>query len=116
MLDQHGFVSECNSVNIFMIKDGKVFTPTPDNCLPGITRGLVLEIARENGIKAEERNLSVTEFYNADEVFTTGTMGELVKVTEIDCRQVFNRFGDSVFARLQEYFKKQTDIFGEIIK
>jgi branched-chain amino acid aminotransferase len=116
MLDQHGFVSECNSVNIFMIKNGKVFTPTPDNCLPGITRGLVLEIARENGIKAEERNLSVTEFYNADEVFTTGTMGELVKVTEIDGRQVINRFGDSVFKRLKEYFGKQTEIFGEIIK
>jgi branched-chain amino acid aminotransferase len=113
MLDQHGFVSECNSVNIFMIKNGKVYTPYPDNCLPGITRGLVIDIARENGIKVEERNLTVTEFYNADEVFTTGTMGELVKVVKIDGRVIKNRFGDSVFARLKEYFGKQTEIFGE---
>lgn len=88
MLDLNGFVAETNATNLFMIKAGKVFTPTAEACLPGITRSLVLEICRKADVDAIEKNISVTEFYNADLVFTTGTMGELTMVYEIDGRKI----------------------------
>ena len=88
MLDEHGFVSELNDTNIFMVKNGKLYTPHADNCLPGITRGLVMQIARDKGVDIFEKNLSLTEFYTAHEVFATGTMGELTPVHEIDGRVI----------------------------
>jgi len=88
MLDKDGFVAETNATNLFMVKNGHLLTPFPTACLPGITRKTVLEIARELNIPAAEHNLSVTDFYNADEVFTTGTMGELTPVVEIDQRTI----------------------------
>src|SRR5690606_38243721 len=88
MLDANGFVAELNDTNLFMVKDGVVLTPPPDACLAGITRGLVIELCRQAEIPVVERNLSLTEFYNADEVFATGTMGELTPVREIDGRPV----------------------------
>jgi branched-chain amino acid aminotransferase len=106
MLDHQGFVAELNDTNLFMVKNGKVFTPYADACLHGITRGLVLEICRENHIPSEEKNLSLTEFYNADEVFATGTMGELTPVLEIDGRKIMNRSGQKVLARLQTLFRE----------
>lgn len=86
MLDVEGFVAETNACNIFFVKKGVVFTPFGDACLPGITRSKVLEIANENGIKAEERRVSIAAMYAADEVFITGTMGELTPIVEIDGR------------------------------
>ena len=69
MLDNLGFISEMNGTNIFMVKNGTLLTPTADACLHGITRGLVIELARANGIVVEERNISLTELYAADEAF-----------------------------------------------
>ena len=87
MLDNDGFVSETNATNIFMIKNGKIFTPTADSCLPGITRQCVIDLVKEmTGNVVIEKRLSLTEFYTADEVFTTGTMGELSPVIQIDGR------------------------------
>lgn len=91
MLDANGFVAELNATNIFMVKNGILYTPHADACLNGITRGMVLELAKENSIEAIERNLSLSEFYNADEVFASGTMGELTPVVEIDGRKIENR-------------------------
>lgn len=71
-----------------MVRDGVLVTPSSDAALPGITRALVLELAAANGIETVVRNVSLSELYNADEVFTTGTMGELAHVTEIDGRQI----------------------------
>ena len=88
MLDDAGFVSELNDTNLFMIKDGTLFTPHADACLPGITRSLAMELASKQGITVIEKNLSLVEFYNADEVFATGTMGELTPVLEIDGRTI----------------------------
>jgi branched-chain amino acid aminotransferase len=104
MLDDHGFVSELNDVNIFMVKDGVVFTPHADSCLHGITRGLTLELCQELSIPAVEKNLSLTEFYSADEVFGSGTMGELTPVVEMDGRKIVNRSGKNVLKRIQEKF------------
>ena len=108
MLDKDGFVAEANGVNLFCIRRGEVLTPLPDACLPGITRGLVLEICRNLEIPCRERNLSLAEFYSADEVFTTGTMGELTRVEEIDGRAIRNRFGSSVLDAIATEFRNRT--------
>jgi branched-chain amino acid aminotransferase len=86
MLDLNGFVSETNDTNVFIVKDGQVLTPFADACLPGLTRKLILKLCGDEGIPVCEKNLSITEMYNADEVFTTGTMGELTPVLAIDGR------------------------------
>ena len=111
MLDLDGFVAETNATNIFMIKNGVVITPYPKACLPGITRGLIIEICKNNNIPIVEQDISVTELYNADEVFTTGTMGELAKVNEIDKRLIENKGG--VLAQLQSLFRKLTEVEGD---
>jgi len=88
MLDAQGFASELNGTNIFMVRDGVVHTPTADACLPGITRGLLIKLCKEHNIECRERNISLTELYSADEVFCSGTMGELTPITEIDGRSI----------------------------
>ena len=107
MLDLNGFVAETNATNIFMIKNGIVFTPFPTACLPGITRALIIELCNKNNIQIIEKDISVTELYNADEVFTTGTMGELAKVVEIDKRKIKNK--GKVLVNLQSIFRKLTE-------
>ena len=107
MLDLDGFVAETNSTNIFMIKDGVVFTPFAKACLPGITRGLIFEICKRNNIPISEQDISLTQLYNADEVFTTGTMGELARVIEIDRRKIENKGG--VLVQIQALFKIMTE-------
>jgi len=111
MLDLDGFVSETNATNIFMIKNGLVITPFPKACLPGITRSLIIEICKNNNIPIVEQDISVTELYNADEVFTTGTMGELARVNEIDNRKIENKGG--VLMQLQSLFRRLTEVEGE---
>ena len=88
MLDLNGFVSETNATNVFLIKRGALLTPHADSCLPGITRGVVIQIARAEGIPLGERNISLAEVYTAGEMFTTGTMGELSPVLEVDGRRI----------------------------
>jgi len=112
MLDQNGFVSEINATNIYKSRNGTLFTPHADNCLPGITRGLVLEMSRKLNIPTIERNLSLSEFYTADEVFATGTMGELTTVYEIDGRAIINK-SEGIFGRLQAAFRARTEEEGE---
>jgi branched-chain amino acid aminotransferase len=101
MLDLNGFVSETNDTNLFMVRGGTVCTPHADACLPGLTRQMVLDICREHAIPAEERNLSLTELYTADEVFTSGTMGELTPVLEADGRVIGNGVAGDLTRRLQ---------------
>ncbi len=115
MLDLNGYVSEANGVNLFMIKNGTVFTPHADSCLPGITRATVLRLCGENGIPAIERNISITEFYTADEVFTTGTMGELTRVDEIDGRKILNKNNSTLLEKLNGYFEALTKVEGEAL-
>lgn len=90
MLDHHGFAAELNGTNIFMAHKGILYTPFASACLPGITRGLIIEIAQEIGLGCKEKNLSLTELYSADEVFCTGTMGELTPIKSIDDRLIEN--------------------------
>ena len=88
MLDDRGFVAELNGSNIFMIQQGKVYTPFAHACLPGITRNTVMELCKDNDIQPIEADLSLSQFMNAEGVFATGTMGELTPVVEIDGRVI----------------------------
>lgn len=88
MLDERGFVAELNGSNVFMVENGEVFTPFAHACLPGITRNAVIEMCRNERIKITEADLSLSQFYNADGVFATGTMGELTPIVEIDGRSI----------------------------
>jgi len=114
MLDVHGFVSETNATNFFIVRKGVLITPHADACLPGITRQIVMEIAPELGIKVEERNVSLAEVYSACEAFTTGTMGALVPVSEIDGRAMTEAVG-TVTQRLQEQYVKRVMTLGVAI-
>lgn len=88
MLDDRGFVAELNGSNVFMIQQGKVYTPFAHACLPGITRNTVMELCKDNDIQLIEADLSLSQFMNAEGVFATGTMGELTPVVEIDGRVI----------------------------
>lgn len=104
MLDDNGFLAELNGTNIFLVKKDKLYTPLPHACLPGITRGLVLQLCKTNKISCSEQNLSLSEAYNADEVFATGTMGELTPVRSIDGRLINNLNLSSVYSKLNTLF------------
>jgi branched-chain amino acid aminotransferase len=91
MLDPHGFVATCNSTHFFIVRKGEVWTSSGKYCLGGITRQLVLEIARDAGIPAIEKDFSLTDVYGADEAFVTGTFAGIVPVREIDGRQLSRR-------------------------
>lgn len=101
MLDVNGFVSETNDTNLFLVRDEKVLTPHADSCLPGLTRRMILDICADQGIAALERNISLTELYAADEVFTSGTMGELSPILEADGRVIGDGKVGSMTRRLQ---------------
>ncbi len=88
MLDPRGFIAETNATHLFLVRRGEVVTPYCHSCPEGITRATVLDLCRTNGIPHDERDLSLTEAYRADEVFCTGTMGELAAVAEIDGRKI----------------------------
>jgi branched-chain amino acid aminotransferase len=115
MLDLQGFVSETNSTNLFLVRRGELLTPYADSCLPGITRSVVLELARQNGIPALERTLSLTEVYIADEVFTTGTMGELTPVLEVDGRKIGRGKPGMLTKRLQDLHRREAVEQGELL-
>ena len=115
MLDLNGFVSETNDTNLFMVRGGTVCTPHPDACLPGLTRQMVLDICREQGIPAVERNLSLSDLYTADEVFTSGTMGELTPVLEADGRVIGDGTAGDLTRRLQALHREAAWRDGEEI-
>lgn len=136
MLDAHGFVAEAHASHVFFVgrsgagcassgsADGSasgdvggegagaapvhVFTPTTDACPEGITRETVLKLCWENGILAVVRNISLTEAYNADEMFCTGTMGEIAGVTRLDGRVIGNGEVGPVTRRIAGWYSEET--------
>ncbi len=115
MLDINGFISETNDTNIFLVRDGKLFTPFADSCLPGLTRQMVMDIARENDAIALEKNLSLTELYTADEAFTSGTMGELTPILKADGRVIGDGKRGAVTKRFQELHREYAFRHGEAL-
>lgn len=88
MLDIHGFVSTCNATNFFVVRSGEVWTSTGQYCMNGITRGKIIEACRREGIPVYEKNFSLTDVYDADEAFVTGTFAGLVPVRSVDGRSI----------------------------
>jgi branched-subunit amino acid aminotransferase/4-amino-4-deoxychorismate lyase len=111
----HGFVAETNSSNVFFVRGASLFTPLAEACLPGITRGIVLELCKEHGIACVERRVTPAEVWSADEMFTTGTLGELTPVIECDGRRIGSGARGPSTERLQRLYRERTDREGEPI-
>ena len=107
MLDPHGFVATCNSTHFFIVRKGEVWTSSGKYCLGGITRGLVLEVAREAGLAAVEKDFSLTDVYGADEAFVTGTFAGIVPVREVDGRELTCR--GPMVERLQQLYRERVE-------
>ena len=105
MLDPHGFVATCNSTHFFIVRKGEVWTSSGDYCLGGITRSNVLQVCREAGIRAFEKNFSLTEVYSAEEAFVTGTFAGVVPVRTIDGRMIGDGQPGPMVARLQQLYR-----------
>jgi branched-chain amino acid aminotransferase len=115
MLDVHGFVAETNATHIFISRRGMLYTSRTVACPEGITRATVLDLCRTNGIPCHEQDLSLTEVYRADEMFCTGTMGELTPVIEVDGRPIGNSQPGPITARLCELFAALTANEGVVV-
>lgn len=88
LLDAQGYVAEGSGENIFMVREGVLYTPALDVALDGITRKSVFAIAREIGVDVVEKRITRDELYTADEVFFTGTAAEITPIREIDNRSI----------------------------
>lgn len=104
MLDLRGFIAETNATHLFVVAHGAVMTSHLAACPEGITRATVLEICRDNDIPNEVKDISLTEVYRADEVFCTGTMGELAAVTRVDGRTIADGKPGPMTARLSTLY------------
>ena len=115
MLDVRGFIAETNATHVFVVAGGRVLTPRLVACPEGITRAAVLELCAANGIACEERDLSLTEAYRADEMFCSGTMGELAAVTRVDGRVIGDGSPGPVTHRLSALFRDMTGREGTLV-
>lgn len=102
MLTQEGFLGECTADNIFMVKNGKIFTPAPfHGILQGITRDSIIDLAREHNIEVEEGTYLLYDMITADECWLTGTAADLIPVVEVDSRRIGNGKPGKVFTLLR---------------
>ena len=109
MLDTHGFVAETNATHVFIVQGDALRTSTTRACPEGITRQTVLEICADDGINCHQTEISQTEIYRADEMFCTGTMGELAAVTEVDGRPIGDGQPGPMTRRLSELFRARVE-------
>ena len=106
MLDQRGFVAETNATHLFIVKEDKLITSRLIACPEGITRDVVIKLCSQNQINHEIRDYSLSEVYRADEMFCTGTMGELAPVTEVDGRIIGNGVTGPLTKNMSKLFKQ----------
>ena len=104
LLDTEGYVSEGSGENIFIVKQGKLYTPDLASCLDGITRDSLLTLARDMGIETREKRITRDEVYCADEVFFTGTAAEVTPIREVDNRVIGTGIRGPVTTKLQAAF------------
>ncbi len=115
LLDLRGFIAETNATHLFLVERGVVRTPRTLACPEGITRAVVLELCQEHGIPHEVTDLSLSEAYRADEVFCSGTMGELAAVTTIDGRKIGGGAVGPMTQRLTALFAELTAREGTVV-
>jgi len=108
MLDLRGFVAETNATHLFLVRQGAVATSRVVACPEGITRATVLEICASEKIPCREADLTIDEFHSADEVFCTGTMGELAGVTTIDDHSIGDGKIGPMTQRLSKLYARRT--------
>jgi branched-chain amino acid aminotransferase len=113
LLDGRGIVAETNATHLFLVKQGALATPRTVACPEGITRATVIDLCGRHGIRCEVRDLSLVEFYGADEVFCTGTMGELAAVTRWDGHGIGSGTVGAMTSRLSELYRAVTLSEGE---
>lgn len=104
LLDVDGYVAEGSGENIFMVMDGKLFTPTLLSALDGITRRTIFQLAEEAGIAVVERRITRDELYVAEEAFFTGTAAEVTPIREVDGRQIGEGRRGPLTTRLQQRY------------
>ncbi len=107
MLDMNGFIAETNATNVFIVRKGDLATSKVVACPEGITRATVIEIAATEKIRCVEADLSPVDVYSAEEMFCTGTMGELAGVVKIDNRDVGDGKPGPMTKRLSELYTKR---------
>src|SRR5438094_5202504 len=112
MLDHRGFIAETNATHLFMVTGGRLATPTTASCPEGITRAAVLELAASAGIGCEVGDYTLTQLYNADEAFVTGTMGGLAPVLSVDGRTIGDGTPGPVTKRLTALYADLTATTG----
>jgi branched-chain amino acid aminotransferase len=115
MLDTRGFVAETNATHLFLVEGGVVRTPRTVACPEGITREAVLGLCATRKVPHEVTDISLAEFHRADEVFCTGTMGELAAVTIIDGRTIGSGKVGPVTRQLTEWFRELTRSEGTVV-
>jgi len=108
LLDARGFVAETNATHLFLVREDELMTSRVLACPEGITRATVLEICAAENIKHRETDLTIEEFYGADEVFCTGTMGELAGVVRIDDHSIGDGKIGSMTMKLSELYAERT--------
>ncbi|RJS89102.1 branched-chain-amino-acid transaminase [Candidatus Bathyarchaeota archaeon] len=109
ILDPNGFICEATGENIFIVKDGKLFTPpSTSGALPGITASVIKEIAQKLGYQVIEKGITVAELYNADEAFLTGTAAEVMPIREVNKRQIGEGKMGPVTRRILKKFMEYT--------
>jgi branched-chain amino acid aminotransferase len=115
MLDTRGFVAETNATHLFLVKNGELRTSHVVACPEGITRSTVFELCTANQIPCAAANLLLEDVYSADEVFCTGTMGELAGVTQVDRRTIGDGEVGPITRRLSELYAGRTATEGVVV-
>jgi branched-chain amino acid aminotransferase len=112
MLDMRGFVAETNATHVFIVRNGELATPRVVACPEGITRATILEICAANALPCRETDLRLDDLYGADELFCTGTMGELAGVIKLDGRTIGTGGIGPTTQRLSALFAERTAVEG----
>lgn len=116
MLNAQGFVAECTGDNVFLVKEGRLSTPPLSaGALYGITRGVVMDLARERGMEVSEPDVTRYDLFMADECFLTGTGAEIIPVVKIDGRVIGNGKPGSITRELVASYRELTKTSGEPI-
>jgi branched-chain amino acid aminotransferase len=104
LLDNEGYVAEGSGENIFLVRDGVMYTPDLTSALEGITRETIMQFAEENNITVKEKRITRDEVYVADEAFFTGTAAEVTPIRELDNRQIGNGSRGPITEKLQKLY------------